>query len=82
MTTAVEDLLGEEYRGKVALNGDPTQAGAAFAGVVMASLASGGSADDIAPVVVFLLSDAARYMTGQVLRIDGGLGIALQTFIP
>ena len=41
-----------------------------------------GRADDIAPVVVFLLSDAARYMTGQVLRIDGGLGIALQTFIP
>ena len=41
-----------------------------------------GTAEDVAPVVVFLLSDAARYMTGQVLRIDGGLGIALQTFIP
>lgn len=41
-----------------------------------------GRADDIAPVVVFLMSEAARYMTGQVLRIDGGLGIALQTFIP
>jgi glucose 1-dehydrogenase len=41
-----------------------------------------GRAEDIAPVIVFLLSDASRYMTGQVLRIDGGLGIALQTFIP
>ena len=41
-----------------------------------------GTADDIAPVVVFLLSPAAGYLTGQVLRIDGGLGIALQTFIP
>ena len=49
----VEDLLGPEYKGKVALNGDPTQAGAAFNGVIMASLGSGGSADDIAPGVDF-----------------------------
>src|SRR4051812_3727841 len=31
----VADLLKGEYKGKVALNGDPTQAGAAFSGVVM-----------------------------------------------
>ena len=51
--TGVADLLKAEYKGKVALNGDPTQAGAAFSGVVMASLGSGGSADDIAPGVDF-----------------------------
>ncbi len=51
--TGVEDLLGPEFKGKVALNGDPTTAGAAFSGVMMASLASGGSADDIAPGVDF-----------------------------
>jgi putative spermidine/putrescine transport system substrate-binding protein len=51
--TAVADLLKPEYKGKVALNGDPTQAGAAFSGVVMASLGTGGSADDIAPGVDF-----------------------------
>jgi NAD(P)-dependent dehydrogenase (short-subunit alcohol dehydrogenase family) len=27
---------------------------------------------DIAPVLVFLLSDAARYITGQIIGIDGG----------
>ncbi|WP_238547311.1 ABC transporter substrate-binding protein [Actinoplanes friuliensis] len=51
--TSLADLLKPEYKGKVALNGDPTQAGAAFAGVVMASLGSGGTADDIAPGVEF-----------------------------
>jgi putative spermidine/putrescine transport system substrate-binding protein len=49
----VADLLKPAYKGKVALNGDPTQAGAAFSGVEMVSLASGGSADDIAPGVDF-----------------------------
>ena len=51
--TAIADLLKPEYKGKVALNGDPTQAGAAFSGVVMAALGSGGSADDISPGVDF-----------------------------
>jgi putative spermidine/putrescine transport system substrate-binding protein len=49
----VADLLKPQYKGKVALNGDPTQAGAAFAGVVMAALGNGGSAEDIAPGVEF-----------------------------
>lgn len=51
--TSVKDLLGPDFKGAVALNGDPTQAGAAFSGVVMASIAAGGSADDIAPGVDF-----------------------------
>jgi putative spermidine/putrescine transport system substrate-binding protein len=50
---AVTDLLKPEYKGKVALNGDPTQAGAAFNGVVMAALGNGGSADDISKGVDF-----------------------------
>jgi putative spermidine/putrescine transport system substrate-binding protein len=54
--TGVKDLLKPEYKGKVALNGDPTQAGAAFNGVVMSSLANGGSADDIQPGVDFFAS--------------------------
>jgi NAD(P)-dependent dehydrogenase (short-subunit alcohol dehydrogenase family) len=41
-----------------------------------------GRARDVAPVAVFLLSDSARYVTGQLITVDGGLGISLQTFIP
>ena len=51
--TSVNDLLKPEYTGKVALNGDPTQAGAAFSGVLMVALSQGGTADDIAPGVEF-----------------------------
>lgn len=32
-----------------------------------------GEPDDIADVINFLVSDAARYMTGQVVTVDGGL---------
>ena len=32
-----------------------------------------GEPEDIADVIVFLASDAARYLTGQVLVVDGGL---------
>lgn len=61
---SLEVLLGADFKGKVALNGDPTQAGAAFSGVVMASVANGGSADDIAPGVEFFgkLKDAGNFL--------------------
>ncbi|MEU4242847.1 ABC transporter substrate-binding protein [Actinoplanes sp. NPDC026619] len=51
--TSVADLLKPAYKGKVALNGDPTQAGAAFGGVQMASLAGGGTVEDISKGVEF-----------------------------
>jgi len=51
--TSVADLLKPEFKNKVALNGDPTQANAALNGVLMTSLANGGSADDISKGVDF-----------------------------
>ncbi|WKX69252.1 ABC transporter substrate-binding protein [Streptomyces sp. XD-27] len=50
---AFADLEKPEYQGKVALNGDPTKAGAAFAGVYAAALANKGSFDDIQPGIDF-----------------------------
>ncbi|RAV18268.1 ABC transporter substrate-binding protein [Mycolicibacterium sp. GF69] len=62
--TSIDDLLKPEYQGKVALNGDPTQAGAAFSGVLMVALSQGGSVDDIAPGVEFFrkLADAGNFL--------------------
>ena len=34
-----------------------------------------GTSDEVAQIVIFLLSDASQYITGQVIQIDGGLGI-------
>jgi putative spermidine/putrescine transport system substrate-binding protein len=47
------DLANPEYEGLVALNGDPRESGAAFAAVMAASFANGGSADDIMPGIQF-----------------------------
>ncbi|MGZ4599663.1 MAG: ABC transporter substrate-binding protein [Oryzihumus sp.] len=61
---SVTDLLKPAYKGKVALNGDPTKAGAAFSGVVMAALGNGGSADDISKGVDFFkqLKNAGNFL--------------------
>jgi putative spermidine/putrescine transport system substrate-binding protein len=51
--TSMQDLLGSAFKSKVALNGDPTKANAALNGVMMASLANGGSVDDVSKGVDF-----------------------------
>ena len=38
-------------------------------------LASLGQADDVANLVAFLSGDASRYITGQVISVDGGMSI-------
>jgi putative spermidine/putrescine transport system substrate-binding protein len=61
--TSFEQLLDPQYKGLVALNGNPTQAAAAFAGVWAASLANGGSLDDIGPGIDFFkqIKDAGNF---------------------
>ncbi|WP_405630966.1 extracellular solute-binding protein [Streptomyces sp. NBC_00016] len=51
--TTFADLLKPQYKGQVALNGNPTKSGSAFGGVYAAALASGGSFDDIQPGLDF-----------------------------
>ncbi len=50
---SLDDLKGSAFKGKVALNGDPTKANAALNGVMMANLAEGGTLDDITKGVDF-----------------------------
>lgn len=52
--------LGEKYREKV---------------TAMVPLERFGAPDEVAQAVVFLLCDKSRYITGEVLQIDGGLGM-------
>ncbi len=65
--TSLQDLLKPEYKGAVAINGDPTQAGAAFAAVGMAAVQNGGSLDDFTPGIQFF-SDLQK--AGNLLKVD------------
>ena len=51
--TSLKDLLDPKYKGQIALPGDPRQGASAIASVFAASLANGGSLDDIEPGVDF-----------------------------
>jgi putative spermidine/putrescine transport system substrate-binding protein len=65
--TSLQDLLQPAFKGKVALNGDPTKANAALNGVMMTSLATGGSLDNIGPGVDFFhkLNQAGNFVPVQ-----------------
>jgi putative spermidine/putrescine transport system substrate-binding protein len=51
--TSLSQLLGPKFKNAVALNGNPTSANAALNGVMMANLAEGGTASNIADGVAF-----------------------------
>jgi putative spermidine/putrescine transport system substrate-binding protein len=72
----LKDLLKPEYKNMVAINGNPTQAGAAFAAVYAAALANGGSFDDIKPGVDYFsqLKKAGNFVpvTGSPATVQSG----------
>ena len=51
--SSVADLLGPGFKSMVALAGDPTQSNQALNGVILASVANGGSLDDVSKGVDF-----------------------------
>ncbi len=74
--TTIKSLDNPIYKGQVATNGNPTQAGAAFAAVYAAALANGGSLNNIAPGITFFatLKKAGIYVpvTGSEATVASG----------
>jgi putative spermidine/putrescine transport system substrate-binding protein len=67
--TSFADLLKPEFKNKVAINGDPTKAGAAFAAVYAAALANGGSLDNIQPGLDYF---GKLHKAGNFVPVTGG----------
>lgn len=66
VNTVVPGLIDTPL-GRLASQGRPSRAS------TFIPLGRQGTAEEVADAVVFLLSDEARYITGQVLAVDGGL---------
>ncbi|HMK10790.1 MAG TPA: ABC transporter substrate-binding protein [Acidimicrobiales bacterium] len=80
--TSFAELNDPKYKGKVALNGDPRKANAAFSGVWAASIANGGSLDDISPGIDYFakLKDAGILIPVDVTPaniLNGQVAIAI-----
>jgi 2-keto-3-deoxy-L-fuconate dehydrogenase len=60
-------------RGRIANAADPVQAEKDF--VARQPMGRLATVDDITPMVVYLLSDESRFVTGQALLVDGGVMI-------
>jgi NAD(P)-dependent dehydrogenase (short-subunit alcohol dehydrogenase family) len=51
------------------LTGSPDKKAAFYAAI---PLKRGGTAEEIAEAILFVASDKAAFMTGQILRVNGG----------
>jgi len=63
----IQDLLKPVYKGAVAINGDPTQAGSAFAAIGLATIQNGGTLDDFTPGINFF---SQMNQAGNFLKVD------------
>lgn len=60
-------------RGRIAAAADPVQAEKDF--IARQPMGRLATVDDITPMVVYLLSDESRFVSGQALLVDGGVTI-------
>lgn len=60
-------------RGRIAAAADPVQAEKDF--IARQPMGRLATVEDITPLVVYLLSDESRFMTGQAVLVDGGVTI-------
>jgi 2-keto-3-deoxy-L-fuconate dehydrogenase len=60
-------------RGRIAAAADPVQAEKDF--VARQPMGRLAAVDDITPMVVYLLADESRFVTGQAMLVDGGVTI-------
>jgi 2-keto-3-deoxy-L-fuconate dehydrogenase len=60
-------------RGRIAAAADPVQAEKDF--IARQPMGRLATVDDIAPMVVYLLADESRFVTGQALLVDGGVTV-------
>jgi putative spermidine/putrescine transport system substrate-binding protein len=66
--TTFKSLLTGDYKNQVAIDGNPTQTGSAFAAVYAAALANGGSLANIAPGVTYFKNLKA---SGNFVPVEG-----------
>lgn len=64
---ALDDLLDDDFASAVALNGDPTQSGSAFAAVALATVQNGGDLDSFQMGIDFF---STLDSTGNFLKLD------------
>ena len=64
---------GPSLRGRIAAAADPAQAERDF--IARQPMGRLAHVDDLAPMVVYLLSDESRFMSGQAVLVDGGVTI-------
>ncbi len=73
----VRTLAMEVAADGVTVNGVAPSGMAPHAQAAQVPLGRAGTPEEVAEVILFLASPAARFMTGQTLAVDGGLSVSL-----